>query len=92
MKGSCRRCGSCCRELYLPVVVSTEKEVEFYKARGLPLSKGLNAVNLKIVCPHLKDNRCSIYSRRPDICREYPRNVPQRLRDQILDKDCGYRT
>ena len=45
----------------------------------------LDTRNYYYHCPKVKDNRCSDYENRPDICKEFPANPLK-----ILPSTCGY--
>lgn len=79
----CRKCGNCCREIKggKGIVLILESEIK-------RLTRQLNTNRKKFVrkycvrengkifmrypCPFLKNNKCSIYTIRPLVCRQYP--------------------
>jgi len=71
----CERCGECCKYGRVPVTqvdVDRAPEIAPYiqreGERGFLITKG--------GCPFLKDNLCSIYDRRPDVCWLFPMQTP----------------
>jgi len=71
--GVCNQCGNCCRQ-----IIGPESEFELkimkiifpYYRYFYPVGK--DEQGLILSCKHLKDNKCSIYSKRPLICKRYP--------------------
>ncbi len=81
-KLKCRQCGFCCKATMVNGELPDEVkelwyEISFEEARE---HHGFNMLfvrnpNIKFYnCKALKNNRCSIHEKRPDICREYPRH------------------
>lgn len=81
--GGCKKCGMCClddapslypheiRKLSQHVKMNPEEFKQVYtKEAGPPERPGTR--KMTIPCPFLKDNKCSIYSIRPEICISYP--------------------
>jgi len=72
----CRMCGECCRKLskviYDPRTGKVYiEDLEFDYIEGVEEYKDFQHP-IRIVCPFLKDNKCTIYQIRPKSCREYP--------------------
>ena len=69
----CVACQACCKVFYVPTKISATKEYIFFTLRGCKVKnyKGNQVVVVPLPCPHLTPKGCSIYSERPDICKEY---------------------
>ncbi len=72
----CRMCGECCRKLSKVVydprdgkVYMEDLDVDYV---DIPEEYREFSHPIKIPCPFLKDNVCSIYSIRPKSCRDFP--------------------
>jgi len=73
---SCTGCGRCCKEFIFELGGDKEWVKQFTKflevtrsdyCEGLP-----NGLKLKVPCKYLnKENKCTIYTDRPDICRNF---------------------
>lgn len=89
--GTCLKCGQCCKLLamHVPFFVTRRaylrNMVQWYYEEnyGMVYEAITEEVLMVFSCPNLKDNLCSIYSRRPRICRQYPYD------DSILKPDIG---
>jgi len=70
----CFRCGECCRDMSGGITVTEEEKVALEVIEPFlvfePVSKGRYKF-LFSVCPFLENNKCSIYERRPTMCRMY---------------------
>jgi len=67
----CEMCGACCHYDSVPVGkhdIERAPEIAPYVKDGKLITKG--------GCPMLKDNKCSIYDRRPDTCWLFPLQTP----------------
>ncbi len=80
VKDLCNKCtGLCCRYLALPIDTPTSKadydDIRWYLAhKGISIfvEKGDWYINIDNPCKYLTSNhRCSIYEKRPRICRTY---------------------
>ena len=86
-KFECLKCGNCCRDLVIEGIAGLmlfPNEVKLFQKRNikpcLGIGKSPTHGSFKIftyqlkenICPHLKDNSCTIYQERPLICRFYP--------------------
>ena len=73
----CVECQECCRWMTFTLNVleakRRQKFIEFYKARGCTIKSNSGDVVVMIphICPHLKEDGCDVYERRPIACREY---------------------
>ena len=73
----CNHCDAeCCKYLAIAVNPNDQAYIQYLMTHGGKLSTSDCKGNLAVilvdhVCKQLKDNRCSIYEDRPDICREY---------------------
>jgi hypothetical protein len=97
ISGACRKCGQCCRLIAMHVPsfvihrVSLRTMVQWYYEEnfGMTYEGVTDDVWMVFSCPNLEANRCSIYHRRPRICRQYP------FEDSIIKPDigpsCGFR-
>ena len=68
----CAKCGMCCN---WPLDISDKQEraIDFFEA-VMEGREGIEKVGhgvYKMWCVHLKDNRCTIYEDRPQMCRDY---------------------
>ena len=69
MKFPCTQCGSCCRNAGKSVLLA-----KLLVENGSPEPVVLELANFPFTpdefgaCPMLKDNKCSIYKNRPDVC------------------------
>jgi len=79
MKGKCRRCGTCCRSMILEIngldllreprwrpFISEYRDFDYTDWESEP-GEVLFLVR-EGPCPFLRDNRCTIYKQRPDMC------------------------
>lgn len=68
----CDNCSKCCENIYLPFIASPdEKEwLEYHDIEVIENSVG-EFIKINNKCSKLVDGRCSIYEKRPDICRKY---------------------
>lgn len=87
-EGECSKCGACCSAL-LPL---TPKEIKDLKrlAKTVKLNKQpIVVTSIDLTCPFLtNDNRCSIYSQRPIICRLFQCNKKVTESDIKKMRDC----
>ena len=77
----CRECGNCCRA-FSAIHVCKSEIATMAEAKGMPYSEfetkhvvgadERDALKVKLPCPMLKGNLCSIYSTRPKTCQEFP--------------------
>ena len=97
-QGACGQCGKCCTQIYL---IYGQQVID-----SIPLFESLKETNpdyhyfvpldekedgLIFQCKHLQtDNRCAIYSDRPDFCRKYP-SEQSLLMGGKLAEGCGFR-
>ncbi len=74
----CIQCKKCCTKVGIhtdPAIyeLSEKDTVHFYEARGATVSRSDNLlfVVFNLACPHLTEDGCDIYEKRPRICRLY---------------------
>ncbi|GAB4390690.1 MAG: hypothetical protein Kow0025_24450 [Thermodesulfovibrionales bacterium] len=72
----CLECRRCCEDLLIETAYrnSDADAAAFYRARGFKVSKGEAGrlvFEMTLPCPRLGEDGCSIYSRRPRVCRRY---------------------
>ncbi|WP_187286411.1 YkgJ family cysteine cluster protein [Archaeoglobus profundus] len=72
----CRMCGECCKKLS-KVVYDPKTGKVYVEGIELDCIDGLDEFKefshpIKVPCPFLKDNKCTIHEIRPKSCREYP--------------------
>lgn len=72
----CIQCRKCCNDVQIDTGYENDdrEAAEFYKKRGFKIVKGDDGyISLEIAfpCPQLGPEGCSIYSKRPKVCREY---------------------
>ncbi|MDI6806616.1 MAG: YkgJ family cysteine cluster protein [Candidatus Aenigmarchaeota archaeon] len=71
----CARCGGCCKDI-TPSVEDLLRLEEYKLEEILDFEKNdLFFRNVDSKCIFLRDNLCSIYDKRPDICKLYPFKV-----------------
>jgi Fe-S-cluster containining protein len=80
-KSQCEKCtGLCCQYFALPIETPKDKDdyddIRWYLCHEditVFVEEGEWYINVNNCCRHLskKDNRCKIYGKRPNICREY---------------------
>jgi len=73
-KFNCQMCGNCCR---LRIISVTDDDIKRISEKGYKdfYAKKGNEYWMKRVkgrCIFLKDDKCSIYEIRPEICRKFP--------------------
>jgi Fe-S-cluster containining protein len=89
----CLHCGNCCKTT--PPLLLNEDITRISKSLNIPVQKFMqkyvvkdedgDLVFNKTPCPFLgSDNYCSIYSTRPNACREYPHTNRKKMH-QIFD-------
>ncbi|PLW79857.1 hypothetical protein C0585_05585 [Candidatus Woesearchaeota archaeon] len=59
----------CCKK---EAITLTKKEAELFKGSDQVVEKEDFQILIANPCPKLKDNKCTIYSKRPNACREFP--------------------
>jgi Fe-S-cluster containining protein len=80
ISGACLKCGQCCKLLamHVPSFVAQREYLRnmvkwYYEENFGMIYEALDdEVWMVFSCPNLKNNLCSIYNRRPRICRQYP--------------------
>ena len=66
---TCRQCGAmCCRTIAVKVDATTDAQRDYLATRGR-VHAGFWYLPTR--CRHLTGTRCTIYERRPVVCREY---------------------
>lgn len=99
-KGSCKRCGDCCRNILLYIEdspIKTEEEFEKVKEWDKHFNKfyisgrSETGALLFTCCEIAEDNRCNVYFFRGLGCRQYPKVNTKFLINggKPLD-NCGY--
>lgn len=92
--GHCNMCGQCCREIY-SIDTYTEKEFKIMQFLYPPYRRfyikekrpdGMFVFACKYV---QEDGKCSMYKKRPRICRTFPKAKSDR--SLILPDGCGYK-
>lgn len=96
--GSCQQCGECCK------LIGIEMEHRLAKhklLRGLVIwwVKVFNGFHLKewdkeheiflFTCEHVKDNKCSVYKDRPQLCKDYP-PIREYFKEPVFLPNCGF--
>lgn len=93
IEGKCNKCGKCCKEIRCKHL-NNEKEFKIMQF-FIPAYKNFyikgkdNHGELILSCKQLNEkNECSIYKRRPRVCRNYPKKYLN-FNAQMLE-GCGY--
>ena len=91
--GFCCQCGNCCRKMYIMdgeelLVDETkfyqmQKEILFYK--NLTISGKNENGELFFQCNLQEKNKCTKYSKRPKICRDYPSEKMHKYGGTLFD-------
>ena len=92
--GECKKCGKCCKEIR-SYGLKNEKELKIlqfflphYKRFYISNTDANN--NLVLSCKYILDNGlCSVYKKRPNICRNYPAKSISFNAEMI--EDCGFK-
>ena len=69
----CKACGKCCTYMELPVVSDKDGYYAWLAMHDVEIvfSHGLLCARIEQPCSRLVDGKCSIYDRRPQMCRDY---------------------
>ena len=94
IEGECNKCGKCCKQIR-SYGLKNEKELKImqiifphYK-RFFITGKDENN-NYILSCKYLdENNQCSVYNKRPSVCRNYPRKYVYFYPELI--EGCGYK-
>jgi len=69
------QCGDCCKKMYIPFGDGKQTDwsrwIKLHKGLEINVYKGLECIVLNNVCRKLKDNKCTIYKDRPDMCKNF---------------------
>ncbi len=106
LKGKCKRCGNCCRNILFStkegyvkdekIFKKMQKKYRYYrnfKISGIVKDKqDFQNGALTFVCKYIsKDNKCKIYWFRPMFCRDYPNINPDLIYNGVEMLDgCGF--
>lgn len=73
MNTDCNNCSKCCRNFFLPIKNFSDDVKRWIEFHGISVVRIKDQDYLKInnPCENLKDDKCSIYEDRPDVCRVY---------------------
>ncbi len=94
IEGSCNKCGKCCKEIRC-YGLKNEKEFKlmqffFPHYKRFFIHKIDNEGNLVLTCKYLDDDGlCSVYDKRPKLCRNYPRRTIS-FNAEMID-GCGFK-
>lgn len=86
-KGKCISCGNCCTAL-LPMTKEELKTIQrFVKRKHLQIEKHTGA-DLDLTCPFRNEEKriCMVYNIRPQICRDFKCDKPQKKIDDTKEK------
>ncbi|MFW6006930.1 MAG: YkgJ family cysteine cluster protein [Halanaerobiales bacterium] len=87
----CRKCGNCCKKLTITLTDEEIKDISEYlniscekmKEKYIERKTDYGYILQSRSCPFLKNNKCSIYEYRPEVCRSFPnlhkKNINHRL-------------
>ncbi len=93
IKGSCKRCGKCCREIRA-YGMKNEKDLKIMQLifpwyRMFYILRTDDDNNIVLSCKNLNRNgKCKIYKFRPLLCRNYPKKYID-FNGEMID-GCGY--
>ena len=74
----CSKCNAkCCKQNWLVRLTEEERDSEFFDDSMVYYGF------LQLPCEYLKDNKCSIYSNRPQVCRQYACEGDKRLKEVV---------
>lgn len=106
LKGKCKRCGRCCRNILFStsegyvkskeLFLKMQKKYRYYrnfKISGMVENKkDFQNGALTFECKFIsKDNKCKIYPIRPLFCRDYPNINPALIYDGVeMLDECGF--
>ncbi len=106
LKGKCKRCGACCRNILFSIkdgyvkdeklFYEMQKKYKYYrnyKISGiLKDKKDFQNGALTFECKYISDkNLCKIYWFRPKFCRDYPNINPELIYNGVTMLDgCGF--
>lgn len=106
IKGKCKRCGNCCRNILFSTSEGYVKDEKIFKQmqkkykhyRNYRITgvvkekKDFQNGALTFECKFIsKDNKCKIYLLRPIFCRDYPNINPQLIYEGVTMLDgCGF--
>ncbi len=83
----------CCRSSYLVIKkyhfdLLSKKQLDFLYDNNLliPLEDNTFSINMSKDCPFLKDFKCSIYQKRPQMCKDFP--IFSKGKIVVLSKRC----
>lgn len=68
------QCGDCCKFMLIPIGDEPSdftRWAELHENIKLTEWRGLICVELPFKCTKLKNNKCTIYDKRPDICKQF---------------------
>ncbi len=88
-------CSACCRDNVMPLTVRDIRRIvkKGFKAGDFIVRKNgeRHLRNLEGSCVFLKEEKCEIYSFRPEGCRLYPLIYDRSKNRAIIDQACPYR-
>ena len=84
----CSQCGRCCKYIVFQIPSSIDKDLkEYYEVRGFVVLPAQHILLQYNPCPYLKDNKCSIHDKKPELCR---RLDAKHLDGVLILKGCAY--
>ncbi|MBU0671710.1 MAG: YkgJ family cysteine cluster protein [Candidatus Margulisbacteria bacterium] len=98
LEGACKKCGSCCKEIYLKITPRQLGSKMFARLAVKWITWLFDFILLRIdqenhylvfTCKHVQpDGRCGNYFWRPSVCRNYP--LVDYFEKPKLLPDCGF--
>ena len=97
--GQCRQCGTCCKLIGIEMenkmahITMLRKLVIWWvdKFNGFQFKEWDQEHQvLLFTCRHFKDNKCTYYKGRPQLCRDYP-VIRNYFKPPIFFPECGYK-
>lgn len=71
---NCIDCSKCCQNIILPIAVSPNADqirwIELHDVEVVKI-RGITHLKINQPCNKLNDNKCSIYNKRPQVCKDY---------------------
>ena len=69
----CGKCGICCSFAIRPKHSTVDRRYMYFLKATVEKHENIEFIGdgLRITCSHLKDRKCTIYDKRPQLCRDF---------------------